>query len=92
MPDVLDDTDILDHSSPSSAGNALHTGPHRWPTVRREYARFLALFQHLCTPAPELQLHQQGHGTSGASPFETPLDLLARHHPSLHLWLMSCIG
>ena len=92
MPHVLDDTDTLAPTSPSAAGDALRRQPRGLPALRRAWPRFLALFQHLLTPPPRLQTRQQEHSTPGAPRFETPLDLLARHHPSLHLWLMSGMG
>ncbi|HEY7494479.1 MAG TPA: hypothetical protein VIH59_25685 [Candidatus Tectomicrobia bacterium] len=84
MPHVIEDPEILTHPSPAATGDA--------PRARRACPRFLALFQHLITPPPGLQTRQQEHNPPGAPQFETPLDLLARRHPNLHLWLMSVIG
>ena len=86
MPPTLDDTDILEHPSPASQGDDCHE------SSRRACSPVLAWFGRLFTPVPRLRTRRQAYCAPGAPRFETPLDILAREYPDLHLRVMSGIG
>jgi len=92
MPHVLDDTDTLEHPSPSPTGDALHALQFGLPASQGERSRFLALLRHLLIPAPRLRTRRQEHCALGAPRFETPLDILAREYPDLHLQVIAGMG
>jgi hypothetical protein len=86
MSPMIDDTDILEYPSPASQGDECHE------SSRRERSPVLAWFGRLFTPVPRLQPRRQEHCVPGASRFETPLDILAREYPDIHLRVMSGMG
>ena len=86
MPPVIDDTDILEHPSPASQGNECHESS-RW-----ERSPILAWLSRLFTPVPRLRTRRQEHCALGAPRFETPLDILAREYPDLHLRVIAGMG
>jgi hypothetical protein len=92
MPHVLDDTDILEHPSPSLAGDTFHALPLQLPTARCGRSRFLLLLRRLFTPMPRLQTRRQECCVSRAPRFETSLDMLARDYPDIHLRVMEVLG
>ena len=92
MPHILDDTDILERPSPSPECDEIHALPLVLPSSRRVRSRFLAFLRRLTILMRRSGTHQQGYCAPGAPRFETPLDLLARNYPDLHLRLMSGMG
>lgn len=92
MPHVLDDTDILEYPSASSACEELHALSLGLPTSARGRSRFLTFLRRLFAPAPRLRTRPQAYRTPGAPRFETSLDILAREHPDSHRWVMAVIG
>jgi hypothetical protein len=92
MPHVLDETDILEYPSASSAGEARHVLSRGLPTSARRHSRFLTFLRCLFVPAPRLRTRSQAHCSPRAPRFETSLDILAREHPDSHLWVMAVIG
>jgi len=92
MPHVLDDIDIPQHPSLSPEYDERHALPRGLPAPRCERSWFLVLLCRLITPTPRLPMRWQGHGTPGAPRFQTPLDILAREYPDLHLRVMAGMG
>ena len=93
MPHILEDTDILEeHTALSPAGDELHALPLGLPASRRERSRFLAWLRRLIPHRQRPQTCHQGYCAPRAPRFETPLDILAREHPDIHLRIMSGIG
>jgi hypothetical protein len=93
MPHVLDDPDILEeHTTVSSACDELHALPLGLPTAPRGRSRFLTFLRRLITPIPRPRTRRQVCCVPGAPRFETPLDMLAREHPDIHLRVMGGIG
>jgi hypothetical protein len=86
MRPVLDNTDILEHPSPTSQGNECHE------SAQRAGSPFLAWLGRLCTLVPRLRPRRQERCALGTPRFETPLDILAREHPDIHLRVMSGMG
>jgi hypothetical protein len=86
MRPVIDETDILEYPSPALQGDACHA------SSRQERSHVLALLRRLFTPVPRLRLRQQECCVPGAPRFETPLDILAREHPDVHLRVMAGMG
>jgi hypothetical protein len=86
MRPTIDDPDILEYPSPASQGVECHE-LSRW-----ERSHVLALFRRLFIPVPRLRPRRQEYGAPGTSRFETPLDILAREYPDIHLRVMSGMG
>jgi len=86
MPPTLDDTHILEYPSPASQGDESHE------SSRRACSPVLAWLGRLFTPVPRLRPRRQEYCAPGASRFETPLDILAREYPDLHLRVMAGMG
>ena len=86
MPPTLDAADILEYPSPASQGDECHE------SSRRERSSVLAWLGCLFTPVPRLRSRRQEYCAPGASRFATPLDILAREHPDLHLRVMAGMG
>ena len=92
MPHILDDTDILEeHTTLSPACDELHALPLGLPTSPRGRSRFLAFLRCLFTPVPRLRTRRQEY-CALVHRFETPLDILAREHPDIHLRVMAGMG
>ena len=92
MPHVLDDPDILEYPSASSAYDELPGLPLGLPTSVRGRTRFLTFLRRLIAPAPRLRACPQEHCTPGAPRVETFLNILAREYPDSHLQVMAIIG
>ena len=86
MPHVLENPDILEHPSPASQGDECRE------SSRRACSPVLAWFGRLFTPVPRLRRRRHEYGVPWASRFETPLDILAREYPDIHLRVMSGMG
>jgi hypothetical protein len=86
MRPVIDDTDILEHPSPVFQSDACYE------SSRGERSTVLAFLRHLFTPMPRLRPRRQECGVPGVPRFETPLDILAREHPDIHLRVMAGLG
>jgi hypothetical protein len=86
MRPVIDDTDILEHPSHALQSDACHE------PFRQERSPVLAFLRHLFPPVPRLQPRRQACCVPGAPRFETPLDILAREHPDVHLRVMAGLG
>jgi len=92
MPRVLEDTDILEHPSPSAASDTLHALPLGLPTAPRGRSRLQTFLRRLFTPVPRLRPRRQECCVPGAPRFETPLDMLAREHLDIYLLVMGGMG
>jgi hypothetical protein len=86
MRPVLDETDILEHPFPALQDNECHE------SFRQERSHVLAWLRRLFPPVPRLRPRQPQCCVLGAPRFETPLDLLAREHPDIHLRVMAGLG
>jgi hypothetical protein len=86
MRSVINDTDILEHPSPALQGDACHE------SFRQERSHVLAWLRRLFTPVPRLRPRRQACCVPGVPRFDTPLDLLAREHPDIHLRVMAGLG
>ena len=86
MRPVIDETDILEYPSPALQGDACHE------SSRQERSPVLACLRRLFTPVPRLRPRRQACCVPEARRFETPLDILAREHPDVHLRVMAGMG
>lgn len=89
MPHVIDDTETLEYTVASPAGDETHT---RVPSsFRRGRPHKLTgcgwLFTMLSRRRP-----QEQHGVRGTQQFELPIDTLARQYPDLYLLSMAGAG
>jgi len=92
MPHVIDDPDVLEHSSPTSDGDDIRALPLLLPVARRGRS---TLFTSLCgilTSLRSMGTHQKQHRGPSMQPFELPMDILARKHPDLYLRTMTGVG
>jgi hypothetical protein len=93
MPPVLDAPNSLEeHPILSPACNERAALPRAQPSSRRERSHVLEWLCRLLTPVPRLRPHRQAYGAPGTPRLETPLDILAREHPDIHLRVLSGIG
>jgi hypothetical protein len=92
MPHVLEDPILEEHTALSPESDKLHALPLGLPASRYERSHLLAFLRRLFTPAPRLRTRPQEHCASGTPRFETPLDILAREYPDLHLRVMAGMG
>jgi hypothetical protein len=83
MRPTFDETDILEYPSPTSQGDEYHE------SSRRERSPVLAWLGRLITPVPRLRMRRQDHCHPGAPQVETALDMLAREHPDIYLWVLA---
>jgi hypothetical protein len=86
MRPVIDDIDILEHPSPAVPGDECYE------SSRRAYSPVFAWLGRLFTPVPRLRPRRQERYVPGVPRVETSLDILARDHPDIHLWVMARMG
>jgi hypothetical protein len=93
MPRVLEDPNALAaHMALCPTCDEHETLPSALPSYQQERSPVLAWLGRLFTPLPRPRPRRQGDCALGTRRFETPLDVLAREYPDLHLWVISSIG
>jgi hypothetical protein len=93
MPHVLDDTDILEHSSPAAEYDDLHERSRALQASRRGHVSLLAVLRSLRMPLRHWHSSQtQAHRVLTPQEPEMSMDTLARQYPDIYLRITSWVS
>jgi hypothetical protein len=92
MPHVIDDPDVLEHSTTTPDCDETQALPRVLPSARRGHPRLFAVLRGLFTTLRRRRTPREQPAIPRTQPFELPMDILAREHPDLYLRSMSGIG
>jgi hypothetical protein len=92
MSAVIDETDVLEHSTTTPDCDELQALPLVLPSARRGLPTRIASLCGFCTSLWRRRTPQAQHNVPKTPPFELPMDLLARKYPDLYLRSMTGMG
>jgi hypothetical protein len=92
MPHVIDDTDVLDYTTPSPTCDEIQVRALALSPSRRGRSHRFAALRNFFISLRWVRTHQEPHGVGDIRQFELPMDILARQHPDLYLRSMVGTG
>jgi hypothetical protein len=84
MPAVIDDTDVLEHTTSSPDYTTAHTLPLVLPASRRRPSQFIASLRGLCTLLRRLRPHQIQPCVPEMPQCELSMDIMAWKYPKIY--------